>query len=597
MSTLAPLQVPARLRSTWRIGRVPLIEPLLGARIVPREWPWARVDGVIGWGRKLTGERALALARRTGLPWLLAEDGFLRSVGLGDREPALSIVLDDLGIYYDAHGPSRLEALIAAGHDATAQARALALAQAWRAGRVSKYNHAREWPGLLAPGDVLVVDQTAGDSSIGFGLADAGSFRRMLEAALDEHPHARIVLKVHPDVIAGRKRGHFEHLTPGQARRVQLQAADAHPPGLLAAAAAVYCVTSQMGFEALLWGRPVRCFGMPFYAGWGLTHDDLKPPARRGQAGLASLVHAALIDYPRYLDPETRQRCEPEDLLRWMALQRQHAERFPRTVRAVPHGPWRPSQLQAFFAGSQVQLEGAATAVHLRPGLLAPPAGPADALARHSWLMDPDADPLDGQARSSLVTLLATQDFNPALLERARRLRERLAGPARPAPPDGRHLVIADTPQEAAALLRQVRAEHPTAAVSAWVQAGQPWRETLRGVSTVHVHDSPRGFLALLLGCRVVCHGWPVYAGWGLTEDRQPPPVPRGRTLTLDALVAGLLILAPAYLSRSTGRFTTPERALDEAEAPAAGLPSSGTMLVHDLLQGLAWRWRQLRSG
>ena len=29
-------------------------------------------------------------------------------------------------------------------------------------------------------------------------IADAGSFSRMLEAALDEHPAARIVLKVHP---------------------------------------------------------------------------------------------------------------------------------------------------------------------------------------------------------------------------------------------------------------------------------------------------------------------------------------------------------------------------------------------------------------
>jgi capsular polysaccharide export protein len=34
--------------------------------------------------------------------------------------------------------------------------------------------------------------------------------------------------------------------------------------------------------------------------------------------------------------------------------------------------------------------------------------------------------------------------------------------------------------------------------------------------------------------------------------------------LTLDALVAGALILYPAYVSQVTGYFTTPERALDE---------------------------------
>ena len=612
-----PLQVPPRLRSTWRIGRVPLIEPLLGARIVPREWPLARVDGVIGWGRKLTGQRALALARRTGLPWLLAEDGFLRSVGLGDLEPALSIVLDDLGIYYDAHGPSRLEALIAAGHAPAQHARARALAAAWRNGRVSKYNHARERPGLLEPGDVLVVDQTAGDSSIGFGLADAGSFHRMLEAALDEHPRARIVLKVHPDVIAGRKRGHFEALTAGQASRVLLQATDAHPPGLFEAADAVYCVTSQMGFEALLWGKPVRCFGMPFYAGWGLTGDELTPPARRGAASFETLVHAALIDYPRYLDPETRARCEPERLLAWMALQRRARERFPPEVRAVPHHRWRKPQLRAFFAGSTARLEGPGPEVHLRPGLLAPPCGPADALSDVGWLMEAGGDAQGGPHGSTLEALLAHHDFDAALLGRARRLRERITAAAdapQPSPPSaGLRLVVADNASEALALLKAVRREHPAdpvacwlapgvsptpamrAECTAWRSPGQAWRQALAGAGTVHVQSSPRGFLALLAGHAVVCHGQPFYAGWGLTLDMAPAPAPRGRSLPLDALVAAVLILAPVYLSRVTGRFTTPERALDEAQSPPGALPSDRTLLVHDLLQGGADLLRRLR--
>ncbi len=607
-----PVQVPPRLRSTWRIGRVPLIEPLLGARIVPREWPLARVDGVIGWGRKLTGERALALARRTGLPWLLAEDGFLRSVGLGDLEPALSIVLDDLGIYYDAHGPSRLEALIAAGHTPAEQARARALAAAWRAGRVSKYNHARERPGVLAPGDVLVVDQTAGDSSIGFGLADAGSFHRMLEAALDEHPGARIVLKVHPDVIAGRKRGHFESLTAGQASRVRLQATDAHPPGLLEAAAAVYCVTSQMGFEAMLWGRPVRCFGMPFYAGWGLTGDELAAPLRRGAASFETLVHAALIDYPRYLDPETRERCEPDRLLDWMALQRRQRERFPPEVRAIPHQAWRRPQLRAFFAGSTAGLDGPGPAVHLRPAPLAPPDGAAQALSGVGWLMDPGGDPEDGTQRSALEALLAHHEFDAGLLDRARRLRERMTGvPA--SHPHGVRLVVADSEAEALALLAAVRRDHPAdpvacwlapgvqptpamrAGCAAWRPPGQAWRQALAGADTVHVQSSSRGFLALLAGYPVVCHGLPFYAGWGLTTDLVAAPAPRGRALPLDALVAAALILAPAYLSRVTGRFTTPERALAEAQSPPGALPSDRTLRVHDLLQGGADLWRRLR--
>ena len=41
---------------------------------------------------------------------------------------------------------------------------------------------------------------------------------------------------------------------------------------------AVYTVSSQLGFEAILHGhiRP-QVFGQPFYAGWGLDHGRISP--------------------------------------------------------------------------------------------------------------------------------------------------------------------------------------------------------------------------------------------------------------------------------------------------------------------------------
>jgi capsular polysaccharide export protein len=85
----------------------------------------------------------------------------------------------------------------------------------------------------------------------------------------------------------------------------------------------------------------------------------------------------------------------------------------------------------------------------------------------------------------------------------------------------------------------------------------------LDAVDEVHVMTSLAGFEALLRGKKVVTYGQPFYAGWGLTCDLLPP-LRRTRRLTLAELVAGVLIEYPVYLSRSTGRFTTPERALDE---------------------------------
>ena len=87
--------------------------------------------------------------------------------------------------------------------------------------------------------------------------------------------------------------------------------------------------------------------------------------------------------------------------------------------------------------------------------------------------------------------------------------------------------------------------------------------ELLTVVDEVHVLTSLAGFEALLRGKPVTCYGRPFYAGWGLTDDRMPL-ARRIRRLTIDELAAGTLILYPTYVSRTTGRFTTPERALDE---------------------------------
>jgi len=90
-----------------------------------------------------------------------------------------------------------------------------------------------------------------------------------------------------------------------------------------------------------------------------------------------------------------------------------------------------------------------------------------------------------------------------------------------------------------------------------------PMHELLEQVDEVHVLTSLAGFEALLRGKPVRCEGLPFYAGWGLTTDAHRCER-RTRRLTLDELVAGALILYPTYVSRTTGAFTTPERALDE---------------------------------
>lgn len=414
-----------------------------------------RADGAdlaLAWGRKPSARRAEALAARHGLPLWRLEDGFVRSLALGAQSPPWSVVLDDEGIYYDAGAPSRLERLVARPLAEPERQRARALKALWQAQRVSKYNGARDGAFEVRDGDVLVVDQTAGDASIAFGAADADRFRRMLEAALDEHPGARVLLKVHPDVLAGLKRGHFApgSLPRGAASRIRWVAAPVHPPELLARVAAVYVVTSQMGFEALLWDRPVRCFGMPFYAGWGLSRDDQAAPGRRGAATLEQLVHAALVEYPLCLDPQTGLPCTPETLVHWMGWQRAMRQRFPEHLLGLGFTRWKQALVRDFVQGSQVQF----APRRVRPraedtvvlwGREPLPAGgrPAGVLRLEdgfvrsvglgaewsrplSWVVDGRGLYYDASAPSDLEHLLQHHAFDDGLRRRAAALRQRI---------------------------------------------------------------------------------------------------------------------------------------------------------------------------
>ncbi|OZI48379.1 capsular polysaccharide biosynthesis protein [Bordetella genomosp. 4] len=602
-------------------------------------------DSVLAWGQRPSAQRAQRYAERHGLRVWHIEDGFLRSVGLGFVDPPLSVVMDDQGLYLDAGSPTRLETLIKRPLDTAQQQRAQALIAAWRQGRVSKYNHTRDAHAPLPTGYVLVVDQTYGDASVTAGGANPEDFPRMLEAALAEHPERTIVLKVHPDVVSGRKRGYFDVQQVRAMPRVVLMDQDVHPAGLLADAHAVYTVTSQLGFEALLWGKPVRVFGMPFYAGWGLTHDEQLAPERRRQAvSLAQLTHAALIDYCRYVDPETGRRCEVETVLAWIALQRRMRQRFPEHITAVGFSGWKHGFVRDFFGGSRMhftwfakrasqhdsvaswgrKLDAALASrppekpvIRVEDGFLRSVGLGADLIRPVSWVQDDVGIYYDATRVSRLEQILAQTDFSAPLLARAAALREticasgitkyNLEGEAawlRPPQAQRVLLVVGQVETDASIrygassirrnmdLLRAVRQGYPhdyvlykphpdvTAGLRSSGQGESgalEWCDEVIGnvslerlfplVDEVHVLTSLAGFEALLRHKTVVTYGQPFYAGWGLTEDRaliDDVRRRRERSLTLDELVAGTLILYPTYVSRITRRFATPERVLQE---------------------------------
>ena len=239
------------------------------------------------------------------------EDGFLRSRGLGaDLVPPLSLIIDDIGLYFDPTRPSGFERLVQAADLTTRdRTRTAQLITSLIQHGVSKYMPpAHPLPPLPAGQKVLVPGQVEDDASIRLGAVDICTNADLLAAVRTALPDAVILYKPHPDVEAG--------LRPGRVRRPEEWANvvldHASPATCIEACDAVWTMTSLLGFEALLRGKHVTCLGLPFYAGWGLTDDHHPCPRRTARPDLLTLVHTALIAYPRYYDPVTRRATTAE---------------------------------------------------------------------------------------------------------------------------------------------------------------------------------------------------------------------------------------------------------------------------------------------
>jgi capsular polysaccharide export protein len=274
---------------------------------------------------------------------LQLEDGFLRSIGTGGRlqllavralkqvgiraaRPTLPIswVVDRQGIYFDATRPSDLETWLATAELEPGQlARAAALRQRLVQQAITKYNLAASaW--TRPPGErrvVLVTGQVESDASIRFGAVDVRTNLALLTAVRRAEPDAFLIYKPHPDVLTGiRRASSAEHEAMGVADLVLREAAIQQ---LFSQVDAVHVLTSLAGFEALLRGVEVHTWGLPFYAGWGLTHDAYSCPRRGRRLSLDALVYGALIAYPRYVSRRSGWQITPEqaidELLLWRA--------------------------------------------------------------------------------------------------------------------------------------------------------------------------------------------------------------------------------------------------------------------------------------
>jgi len=447
-------------------------------------WPWQRIDNnsiVYGWGCKPSGRFAEQMAARTSARSVRLEDGFIRSVGLGvDGTPSFSLVEDDLGIYYDATRPSRLEQLLNEedfSEDTHLLETAREAIRRIQTYHVSKYNIAPEPPEEMfseTEKRVLVIAQTAHDASLEYGLASGFSTVEMIEVAVLENPDSRVYIKIHPDVLSGKKRSDLDISNIPEGCCVIQD--DLNPIGLLRFFHTVYTKTSQMGFEALLMGKRCVCFGMPFYAGWGVTDDRATCERRTRPRSVEEIFAAAYILYTRYHNPYMQCESDILDTIQTIVKVRDQTQKLRGEFYAFGFSPWKywgRNYIRDFFSSggknrlhfignffkqpllekaiqkglapdkkiliwgrkSYPEIEAYAQKhnvpiLRMEDGFIRSVSLGSDLTRPYSQVVDSRGIYFDPTQESDLEHILAHYDFNldPALLPRARKLKECILG-------------------------------------------------------------------------------------------------------------------------------------------------------------------------
>lgn len=268
---------------------------------------------------------------------IFAEDTFLRCIvpnaqmlptELKHYQYAYGYILDDLTTYFDATRPSRMEQIINSDMLITQEQidRAKNVIKKIIDNKISKYNNQPIYApkiGRSGVPKILVIDQSYKDYSIIKGCADDSTFENMLTTAINENPDADIIIKTHPDTIgenSTKPKCYYQNVVSKD--NIYRLTEPINPISIIEYVDKVYVCTSQFGFEALMCGKEVHTFGMPFYAGWGLTIDAQHCNRRTRTRTLEEIFYIAYIYMALYINPITNKECEIEEAIDYLVQER-----------------------------------------------------------------------------------------------------------------------------------------------------------------------------------------------------------------------------------------------------------------------------------
>ena len=237
---------------------------------------------------------------------------------------ACGYIIDDLTAYFDATRPSRMENILNSDFEITKEQkiRARKVIDTLVKTKVSKYNNQPIYKPIIGRTEakkVLVVDQSYQDYSIIKGCANDSTFKKMLECAIRENPYADILIKTHPDAIGAtstKPKCYYQNIK--EENNIYKIIQPINPISMIEYVDKVYVCSSQFGFEALMCNKEVFTFGIPFYAGWGLTNDDQICSRRTRRRTLEEIFYIAYIYMAQYINPKTNKPCEIEEVIDYL---------------------------------------------------------------------------------------------------------------------------------------------------------------------------------------------------------------------------------------------------------------------------------------
>jgi len=497
-------------------------------------------------------------------------------------------LVDEVGVYYDASTPSTIENILNqddSDFDKQCSKSELAYANECRTllvdNDICKYNYCQtripsvprkntsESPSPLDPASnyILVVDQTLDDASVKFGGMDESSFRRMLDAAIDENPNTPVYVRSHPDVVSGRRKGYLSDYA--KTLNVPVIAGFDNPMPWVKNAKRVYVGTSQLGYEALLCDCAVTVFGLPFYAGWGLADERQEITRRVQRRSIDQLFYASHVRLAKYCSPMSGEEWQLHEMLAHIQLQKDNFKRNSQRFHCVGITPWKRRYVQQFLRspdgsvtfGEPDDTGDADTLVtwgfrrfsDKKDEAQLPVWRLEDGFLRSAGLGSGSADKLcvlvTGQVEDdeSIKRGCAKVTTNAELLRAVRKIR-----------PDA-WIVYRPHPDVQAGNRKGAVDPFTEQSCADVVDTESSIITCIEACDELHTMTSLSGFEALLRDKKVVTYGSPFYAGWGLTEDHAITER-RCRRRTLDELIYLALVKYPRYVDIESGEFVSAEQ-------------------------------------